>query len=64
MGCFWFYGVTVAQEILVLLETVRVGLELLFWVSTYFLYLIYCTIACESSSTKTDRKSVGRERVC
>ena len=39
----WFYGVTVAQEILVLLEIVRVSLELL-----QFFYL--CTSACESSS--------------
>lgn len=39
----WFYGVTVAQEILVLLEIVRVSLELL-----HFFHL--CTSACESSS--------------
>lgn len=39
----WFYGVTVAQEILVLLEIVRVSLELL-----QFFHL--CTSACESSS--------------
>ena len=39
----WFYGVTVAQEILVLLEIVRVSLELL-----RFFHL--CTSACESSS--------------
>lgn len=33
-----FYGVTVAQEILVLLETVRVGLELLF-LGKYIFYV-------------------------
>lgn len=40
----WFYGVTVAQEILVLLETVRVGLELLFWVSTYFMFNLFIVL--------------------
>ena len=47
----WFYGVTVAQEILVLLETVRFSLELL---NSFFLYLNYihtCMTACESSCT-------------
>ena len=39
----WFYGVTAAQEILVLLEIVRVSLELL-----QFFHL--CASACESSS--------------
>lgn len=48
----WFYGVSGAQEILVLLETVRFSLELL---NSFFLYLNYihtCMTACESSSTK------------
>lgn len=40
----WFYGVTVAQEILVLLETVRVGLELLFWVTTYFMFNLFIVL--------------------
>ena len=47
----WFYGVTVAQEILVLLEIVRFSLELL---NSFFLYLNYihtCMTACESSCT-------------
>ena len=36
----WFYGVTVAQEILVLLETVRVSLELLQFFFIYVLLLM------------------------
>lgn len=40
----WFYGVTVAQEILVLLEIVRVSLELLFWVSTYFMFNLFIVL--------------------
>ena len=46
----WFYGVTVAQEILVLLETVRFSLELQTYGKNYFFHL--CASACESSSTK------------
>ena len=46
---FWFYGVTVAQEILVLLEIVRFSLELLQFffidvlllVKVVVLYLLY-----------------------
>ena len=45
----WFYGVTVAQEILVLLEIVRFSLELhIYWIKRIFFHL--CTSACESSS--------------
>ena len=45
----WFYGVTVAQEILVLLEIVRFSLELhIYWIKSNFFHL--CTSACESSS--------------
>ena len=44
----WFYGVTVAQEILVLLETVRFSLELP--PLKYYCYFNLCASACESSS--------------
>lgn len=46
---FWFYGVMVAQEILVLLEIVRFSLELhkAFFLLLDFFY--FCTTACESS---------------
>jgi hypothetical protein len=39
---FWFYGVTVLQEILVLLEIVRFSLELhTYWVkSIFFIYVL------------------------
>ena len=44
----WFYGVTVAQQILVLLETVRFSLELP--PLKYYCYFNLCASACESSS--------------
>ena len=44
----WFYGVTVAQEILVLLETVRFSLELP--PLKYYCYFNLCASACESVS--------------
>ena len=44
----WFYGVTVAQEILVLLEIVRFSLELP--PLKYYSYFNLCDSACESGS--------------
>ena len=44
----WFYGVTVAQEILILLEAVRVSLELP--PLKYYSYFNLCDSACESGS--------------
>ena len=49
----WFYCVMVAQEILVLLETVRFSLELLNSFFFIFKFIHNCMTACESSSTKT-----------
>ena len=44
----WFYGVTVAQEILILLEAVRVSMELP--PLKYYSYFNLCDSACESGS--------------
>ena len=44
----WFYGVTVAQEILILLEAVRVSIELP--PLKYYSYFNLCDSACESGS--------------
>ena len=44
----WFYGVTVAQEILILLEAVRFSMELP--PLKYFSYFNLCDSACESGS--------------
>ena len=44
----WFYGVTVAQEILILLEAVRVSIELP--PLKYYNYFNLYDSACESGS--------------
>ena len=44
----WFYGVTVAQEILILLDAVRVSMELP--PLKYYSYFNLCDSACESGS--------------
>ena len=44
----WFYGVTVAQEILILLDAVRFSMELP--PLKYYSYFNLCDSACKSGS--------------